>query len=164
MGEGRASKETSREFFEKLNVMAGDAGLAIARFRPQPVVVHEKIDEIPLVINCLGGFAHVYEFLRSVKRLPATIWIESIKIENAKKNAKNVACRVNLVGFIAAGAPAGPSGGVAPSTTIKAGASARPSWQQIVHWMENNSRTAIALPLVKTRDPFQPPQSVVSQR
>ncbi len=158
-------KRRLAEYFEKINVMAREAGLAVARFRPSTRSLStRRFDEIPLVIDCSGGFAHVYEFLRNVERLPATIWVESIKIENAKKNAKNVTCRVNLVGFIAAGAAAGPSGGVAPSTTIKAGASARPSWQQIVQWMENDPRTTIALPLVKTRDPFQPPKSVVSQR
>ena len=71
--------------------------------------VHEKIREIPLLIDCSGRFAQVHEFLRNVERLPATVWIESIKIENMKDNAKNVTCKVNLVGFSARGATAGPT-------------------------------------------------------
>jgi hypothetical protein len=32
----------------------------------------------------------------------------------------------------------------------------RPSWQQIVEWMRNDSRTMTAPSLITTRDPFQP--------
>jgi Tfp pilus assembly protein PilO len=86
-------------YFEKINVAAKEAGLAVARFDPQPLVVHERIQEIPLVIDGSGGFVHIYDFLRNVERLPPTIWVESIKLENGKGKAKNVTCRVNLVGF-----------------------------------------------------------------
>jgi Tfp pilus assembly protein PilO len=87
------------EYFEKINTAAKDAGLAVARFDPQPLVAHEELHEIPVVIDGSGGFAHIYEFLRNVERLPPTIWVESIKIENNKGDAKNVTYKMNLVGF-----------------------------------------------------------------
>ena len=85
--------------FEKIDAVAREAGLAVTRFAPQPVVVHEKIHEIPLVIDCSGRFAQVHEFLRNIERLPAAMWIESIKIESPNDKAKNVKCKITLVAF-----------------------------------------------------------------
>jgi Tfp pilus assembly protein PilO len=150
--------------FEKIDAVAREAGLAVTRFAPQPVVVHEKIHEIPLVIDCSGRFAQVHEFLRNIERLPATVWIESIKIENPDDKAKNVKCKITLVAFSAAGTAPASSGKVASSAAVKGGPSVRPSWQQIVRSMQNDPRTTVGLPLSKTRDPFQSPQSVASQR
>ena len=150
--------------FEKIDAVAREAGLAVTRIAPQPVIVHEKVHEIPLVIDCSGRFAQVYEFLRNLERLPATIWIESIKIENPNDKAKNVTCKIDLVAFSAAEAAPASSGMVGPSAAVKRGPSVRPSWQQVVRSMRNDPRTTVGLPLGKTRDPFQSPQSVASQR
>ena len=115
-------KKRLAEYFEKIDSVTRQAGLAVTRFDPQPFVVHEKIHEIPLLIDCSGGFAQVYEFLRNVERLPATIWVDSIKIENIKNDGRNVTCKVNLVGFSAAGAATDSSSTAAPSTAIEGGA------------------------------------------
>jgi Tfp pilus assembly protein PilO len=173
-------------FFEKINVMANKAGLAVTRFDPQPFVAHEEIREIPVVIDCSGGFAHVYEFLRNVERLPPTIWVESIKIEKAARDAKNVTCKVDLVGFADDPSPligevskgraeAASQAGAAPAAAVQSApappsatpatsaASSRPSWRQVSQWMQNDPRTTLAPPLGKTRDPFKSPKSGVSQ-
>jgi len=136
-------------YFEKIDAVAREAGLTVARFDTQPAVGHETIREVPLVIDCSGGFAHVHEFLRNLERLPATVWIESIEIENMKNSAKDVTCKVNLVGFSAGGATAGSPGRVGCSATTQGGASSPVSWQQTV---------------TSTRDPFQSPQPVASHR
>jgi Tfp pilus assembly protein PilO len=87
------------EYFEKINVAAKDAGLTIARFDPQPLLVHERIHEIPVVIDGSGGFFQLYEFLRNVERLPPTTWVESITMDSNKSDPKNVTYKVNVVGF-----------------------------------------------------------------
>ena len=85
--------------YGKINAVAKDAHLAITRFDPQPFVVHEKLYEIPITMNCAGTFAQIYEFLRSIERLSATIWVESIRLERMAQNAKDVQCELSLVVF-----------------------------------------------------------------
>ena len=85
--------------YGKINALAKDTHLATGRFDPQPPVVHEKLHEIPLAMTCSGTFAQIYEFLRDVEGLPATIWVESLKLEKAAQNAKDVQCELNLVVF-----------------------------------------------------------------
>ncbi len=87
------------ELYGKINALAKDARLAIGRFDPQPFIVHERLHEIPLTMSCSGTFAQLYEFLRDVERLPATIWVESMRLEKAATNTKEVQCELNLVVF-----------------------------------------------------------------
>lgn len=53
--------------YGKINALAKDAGLAIARFDPQRLVVHEKIEEIPIAVHCSGKFAQVFDFIRQIE-------------------------------------------------------------------------------------------------
>jgi Tfp pilus assembly protein PilO len=92
-------KRSIPALYGKINALAKDAGLAVARFDPQPFVVHEKVREIPIVVNCSGRFGQVFEFLRTVETLSATVWVESIKLEKTDKDAKDVRCELNLVVF-----------------------------------------------------------------
>jgi Tfp pilus assembly protein PilO len=92
-------KRTIPAFYGKINALAKDAGLAIARFDPQAFVVHEKIEEIPITVGCSGGFAQVFDFLRGIEQLPATVWVESIKLEKSDKDTKDVRCELDLVVF-----------------------------------------------------------------
>ena len=141
-----------------------EAGLTVARFEPQPVVVHEKIREIPLVIDCSGGFAQVYEFLRNIERLPATIWIESIKIENMKNSAKTVTCKATLVGFSTAGAtgPLVQQGRPHSTTPRRRRCPALVATDRPVDAGRSASRTRSSAG--QDARPFQSRQPVVSQR
>jgi len=88
--------------FGRINTLAKSAKLTIRRFDPQPPVVYETLREIPIAMSCSGTFAQVYEFLRSVEQLEATIWVESIRMESIakdRKDAKDVQCELNLVVF-----------------------------------------------------------------
>jgi Tfp pilus assembly protein PilO len=85
--------------YGKISVLAKDAHLAVGRFDPQPVIVHEKLEEIPLAMNCSGTFAQIHGFIRSVEGLPVTIWVESMRLEKKAQNAKDVQCELNLVVF-----------------------------------------------------------------
>ncbi len=85
--------------YGKINALAKDAGLAVGKFDPQPLVLHEKIQEMPLKVACSGKFAQIFEFLRGVEGLPVTIWITSLKIERAGQDAKDVKCDMDLTVF-----------------------------------------------------------------
>jgi Tfp pilus assembly protein PilO len=85
--------------YGKINALAKDARLVIGRFDPQPFVVHEELHEIPITMGCSGRFAQIHEFLRAIERLPATIWVESMRLEKTSTTAKDVQCELNLVVF-----------------------------------------------------------------
>ncbi len=85
--------------FAKIDAMAKEAHLAVGRFDPQPAVVHETLQEIPINMTCWGTFAQIHEFLRGIEGMHATIWVESMRFEKAEKDAKDVKCELNLVVF-----------------------------------------------------------------
>jgi len=82
-----------------INALAKDAGLAITRFDPQPFQTHEQIREIPLTIGCTGTFAQVFDFLREVESMPATIWSKLLRIEKIEGTRGDVQCELDLVIF-----------------------------------------------------------------
>ena len=82
--------------YGKIDALAKDAHLAISRFDPQPFVVHEKLQEIPITMTCSGTFAQIYEFLRAIEGLPVTIWVESMRLEKTAQNTKECAVRAKL--------------------------------------------------------------------
>jgi Tfp pilus assembly protein PilO len=85
--------------YGKIDALAKGAHLAISRFDPQPFIVHEKLQEIPITMACSGTFAQICEFLRSVEQQSATIWVESIRLEKSVQNTKDVQCELSLVVF-----------------------------------------------------------------
>jgi Tfp pilus assembly protein PilO len=85
--------------FGQINALAKDAGLTISRFDPQPTLAYEKLQEIPITVVCSGTFAELFGFVRLIEGLPATIWVESLRLEKAAQDAKDVRCELNLAVF-----------------------------------------------------------------
>ena len=85
--------------YGKIDALAKDAQLAISRFDPQPFVVHEKLQEIPITMTCSGTFAQIHEFLRAIEGMPMAIWVESMRLEKTAQTAKHVQCELTLVVF-----------------------------------------------------------------
>ena len=85
--------------FGKINALAKEAGLTISRFDPQPFVVYERLQELPTTVVCSGTFAELFGFLRLIEGLPATIWVDSLRLEKDSKNAKDVRCELSLAVF-----------------------------------------------------------------
>jgi Tfp pilus assembly protein PilO len=86
-------------FCGKLTALAKTAHLEVTRFDPQPAIIHERLQEIPIAMTCVGTFAQVFEFLRTIEVVPATIWVESIRLEKTALNAKGIQCELNLAVF-----------------------------------------------------------------
>jgi Tfp pilus assembly protein PilO len=87
------------QLYGKIDALAKDAHLSISRFDPQPFIVHEQLQEIPITMTCSGKFTDVYAFLRDIERLPPTIWVESVRLDKAAQNTKDIQCELNLVVF-----------------------------------------------------------------
>ena len=87
------------QLYGKINSLAKEAHLATGRFDPQPFITHEKLHEIPLAVSCSGTFVQIHDFLRNVEGLPATIWVESMRIEKTAPATKDVQCELNVVVF-----------------------------------------------------------------
>ncbi len=83
----------------KIYALAKAAGVATTRFDPEPVVPWATICEIPIVMGCSGSFAEICEFLASIEREAAEIWIASTNIEKIDRANDLVVCEVRLVVF-----------------------------------------------------------------
>jgi Tfp pilus assembly protein PilO len=92
-------KRDIAQLYGTINSQAKEAHLTTGRFDPQPFVAYEKLREIPLAVSCSGTFAQIHDFLRKVEGLPATVWVESMRIEKSAQNAKDVQCELSLVIF-----------------------------------------------------------------
>ncbi len=91
-------KDTS-SLYGKIDALAKKAHLAIGRFDPQPFVLREKVWQIPITMNCTGTFSEIYQFLRGIEGLPATIWVDFLRIEKPPANSKDMKCELKLVVF-----------------------------------------------------------------
>jgi Tfp pilus assembly protein PilO len=86
-------------FCGKITALAKTAHLEVTRFDPQPAIIHEKLQQIPMAMTCMGTFAQVYEFLRAIEAVPTTIWVESMRLEKTALNKKGIQCELNLAVF-----------------------------------------------------------------
>lgn len=86
--------------FGRINELVKEAGAVNTRFEPEPVRRRERLVEIPLSIGLLGSYTQIEGFLYALEMLPATIWVDSVKIVSAK-DAEPVLGEVRLVVFAA---------------------------------------------------------------
>lgn len=82
--------------WQQIDAAAADAGMTVSRFDAESPIVHEQFEEIPVMVRGAGDLDQVAEFVQSLERLPATIWIESIRIKKSEDRAKPATCELNL--------------------------------------------------------------------
>ncbi|MCE5303736.1 MAG: type 4a pilus biogenesis protein PilO [Planctomycetaceae bacterium] len=92
-------KKDSPALYGKIHAMAKNSRLSVTRFDPQPIVSHEQLKELPIVIACSGSFDQIYEFLRCLEQQSQTIWVENLRMDKKAKNTKDVQCEISLVVF-----------------------------------------------------------------
>lgn len=85
--------------YAKIDALAKDSHLSITKFDPQPPIADETVQQIPVSITCSGSFAHIHEFLRGIEQLPATIWVESLRLEKKGAATQAVSAEVVLAVF-----------------------------------------------------------------
>jgi Tfp pilus assembly protein PilO len=94
----RASPERRHtcRLWQQIDAAAADAGMTVTRFAAESPIVHEQMEEIPVAVRGSGDLPQVAEFVQSMERLPATIWIESVRVRKSDGNAKPAICELNL--------------------------------------------------------------------
>ncbi len=85
--------------YAKIDALAKDAHLTIEKLDPQPIVLRQKLQEIPININCVGSFSQIYEFLRTLEGLPVAMWIESLRLDRKSQDTQDVQCELSVVVF-----------------------------------------------------------------
>ncbi len=85
--------------YGNINDLCKKAGTSTTRFEPQLFVELGIIRQIPIHIACVGTFAQIHDFIRSLEGLPQIIWMDSLQISRAGQNSGNISCEINLVVF-----------------------------------------------------------------
>lgn len=83
--------------YGRIHVLADAAGTTTTRFDPEPVVQYDKVCQIPLVVGCTGSFDQIWEFMRGLEGLQATIWMDSVNLERLDGVEGSITCELNLV-------------------------------------------------------------------
>lgn len=85
--------------FGRINQMIRASGAVTGRFGPEPIRRRDRIVEIPLSVGLTGTFSQILEFLHSLEGLPATIWVDSMKLEGSGKSRGDVRGEIKMVVF-----------------------------------------------------------------
>ena len=85
--------------YGEINNLSIKAGTATTRFEPQLFVELGMIRQIPIHMACIGTFAQIHEFVRSLENLPQTTWMNSLQFNKAGQTGANISCEINLVVF-----------------------------------------------------------------
>lgn len=90
---------SSPQLFERIQQLAKSAGVETTRFDPQPIEPGALLYQVPLRIACIGRFAQVHAFVRSLEALPETIWIKQLDLRRSAIGGDLLECELNLVMF-----------------------------------------------------------------
>jgi Tfp pilus assembly protein PilO len=86
-------------FYGRIHEAARSAGTRFTRFDPQPPTSYQRLTRIPVTLGCSGSFAQIHDFLWHLEAMPATLWMEALRIEKAAESDKDASCEVVLVIF-----------------------------------------------------------------
>jgi Tfp pilus assembly protein PilO len=86
--------------YGRINALAKQEGVATKSFDPQPGTEYERFRVFNVAINCRGSFSQISHFLQSLERLPMTLWLDTLRMENGVKMGKMVDCELNLAVFV----------------------------------------------------------------
>jgi Tfp pilus assembly protein PilO len=89
----------------KINSLARSANVAIDSFDPEPAEKFDRLRLMPLALGCSGRLAEIFYFLAELERMPQTIWIKNVTIEQSKNRAgsdygENTQCRIDMSIFM----------------------------------------------------------------
>lgn len=77
------------------------AGVDVEKFDPQNVTNLETVRKIPVRLTAEGGFAQMHALLRGLEEMPASPWVESLRIERGKDAEAPLKGEITLVIFAA---------------------------------------------------------------
>jgi Tfp pilus assembly protein PilO len=90
---------TLASLFADIHVAAQGAGVGIVRFEPLAPVRMATIRQVPISLVATGSFAQISEAMLAIENLPATIWIEDVRLNLQRQDEKKVQWEAKLVVF-----------------------------------------------------------------
>jgi len=91
--------ENGAAVMAEINQKVNDSGAQTIRFDRQPTTRLRAVQQTPLQLGTAGNFAQLFELLRGLEALPATLWIDQLTIRAPAKQGEPLASEVNLVIF-----------------------------------------------------------------
>ncbi len=86
--------------FARLTAEAKAAGVAIERLDPLAPVELQVLSQHAVTIQFRGPFSAVFDFLRRVEELPASVWITNLRVGGGGGEAATLQGEVNLTIFV----------------------------------------------------------------
>jgi len=94
------SPEDLTPLLGQITAAARAAGLRTTRFDPKPIVVYDRIAEMPVSMGVTGSFPLLFRFLAKIENMPQTVWIDRLEIEKAGQTGWSVSCDMDLAIFM----------------------------------------------------------------
>jgi Tfp pilus assembly protein PilO len=86
--------------FALLTTEAKAAGVVIERFDPQTPAELQVLSQHAVNVHFHGPFADVFDFLRRIEELPATVWISNLRIGTDGESTATLRGELNLTIFV----------------------------------------------------------------
>jgi Tfp pilus assembly protein PilO len=86
--------------FAQLSAEAKAAGVVIERFDPQTPAELQVLSQHAVNVHFHGQFAAVFDFLRRIEELPATVWISHLRIATDGGPSATLRGELNLTIFV----------------------------------------------------------------
>ena len=83
----------------KIDQLLEDAGVKATQFDPESGEPYENVCESALKIECVGSFAQIYDFLKSVEGLHLAVWVNYLQIENTDGAGGELVSKLELAVF-----------------------------------------------------------------
>ncbi len=88
------------ENFARLTAEAKASGVVIERFDPQTPAEMQVLSQHAVNVHFHGKFAAVFDFLRRIEELPATVWISQLRIGTDGETTATLRGELNLTIFV----------------------------------------------------------------
>ena len=95
----RMSESQAPLLFGAITQQSQSAGAQVISFDPEPAVALERLQRIPLTIQCRGSLTSLDEVLRRLESLPQSIWVEDVHLEKVGENDGVMTCKIKLAIF-----------------------------------------------------------------
>jgi len=83
----------------KISQQVQESGAQTIRFDPQPTTRLQAIKQSPLQLGTVSNFAQLFQMLRRLEALPATLWIDRLTIRAPAKKGELLESETSLVIF-----------------------------------------------------------------
>lgn len=83
--------------FGQIHQQISSAGATLTRFAPGTPQARERLQQVPIDLDCKVHFDQLHALVEALERLPQLVWIQSFQVTPADRDELN--CKLNLVVF-----------------------------------------------------------------